>query len=192
MQIPKELPQFFTSKVLILVISRMEAIFYVAAKSKIEKIEHLSFPKPTYSDNEGFFEARTRDGVMGSGSVKELRADEKKLDLLRKFREEFPLTYAKIKPDQIILLCPDHMVADIHKHIPIPTQKEIFIEIRGNFENHHSIDLLKKLDKELGKEIEKARKKNIKVSAEEQKILDKFEQAQKVMGRQTNLKTGPQ
>jgi hypothetical protein len=131
----------------LLVVSGQEhGKIYTIDDGAISLLEHVVEHPPEYSDNEGFF-MRSGDGMRyGSGNPRE-EDDKRNLDrYINSISSELSDIVANKKPEQVLVLEPEHLKGLIEEHLTNPTDIPVDVIDHGNFVDSPLEDLIKKLE----------------------------------------------
>ncbi len=147
-----------------------DAVFYTARNGVLAKRRRIAVKTPKYSDNEGFFAARTSSmrggGAARSGAVRE----EDKWGVRNVFMKEaveylmeLQRTYGM---EQLFIFAPAYITKGLKNHLPKNMQEIIAKTFQGEYAHHHPFVLLEKI-------AEKKHEPVVPTSREARKILDK-------------------
>lgn len=145
MKISNNFSHFITESSLIIVSGTQDAKFYISENGNINLLNSIKIEKPDYSDREGFFQMRARGLSVRSGSVVKSKNRMVIMPFLRSFKEELAKIARNSAVSDIFLFYPGHL-ARIVNFIPRTLRKKIKLEVRGNFNDSHPFDLLKKIE----------------------------------------------
>lgn len=167
MKITEKLPQFDQTPSLLIVTGWQSGKIFFVKDGEVDLIEDIEIEKRKYSDNEGFFKAKSRNvGGMYSG----ISLEEDKNIIRKEFLEELmPKLDILVKEKnirEIYVFSPDEGLHSLDKHLNKDIKSIIKGFYSGNYTNHGPFDLLKKIQDEQPKPIEV-------MSEEAKKILDK-------------------
>ncbi len=151
MKISTHLPQFNAST-LIVVAGKQEGVFFLAHDGKVEEIDALKLPKPTYTDREGQFMTRGNGKTYGTGAVYESDDDETTKQFIKKISDCTTDLVAKFKLQRIYLFCPTYLSNQFEASLPKDIQSKIEYIFYGNYHRQHPFVLLSKVQEYLREE----------------------------------------
>ena len=165
MRLSKNLPQFKNKPTLIVVSAWQSGRVFYALDGEIAEIDKLVVPDHKYSDKEGFFATRVRNGISTSGSVLE----KKKYHIRNEFLSQFIKRVGKLSDEfnikDIYLFTPSRGVNDLNKKFSASMRKMVRGCYLGNYIKHGPSRLVEIIKKKRPKPVEI-------ISEEARKILD--------------------
>jgi hypothetical protein len=167
MKIPNKFQFHNPRKSLLIVTGKQTARFYMADEQSINEIGSFSVEKPKYTDREGRFEGRTKNGMYGSGSVYE----NKKKRILDEFFNKMHDQLDVLKSsdfENIYMFVPDYLKRQIKDHLPKSLQQKLKYAFVGNYTQEHPVRLVKMISDE--EEETRTEKKVEPIKPEAQKI----------------------
>ncbi len=149
MKIPQRLPQFENEPTLIVVTGGRTGTVWSVEDGVIERLETYQTPIVSYSDNEGQFMQRGRDGVYAVGSVREphheLVRARHVLTLVAGIRRA-----AKDMAFEAIVVCaPTYLLPPLLRRLPYTLHDKVRATIPANLVGTHPIALLERIAKRL-------------------------------------------
>ena len=151
MEIPSKFPQFENENVLIVVTGFQNADFYLAGNGVIEKIRSVRIPRRKYSDDEGFFAAKTkigksRGGIVSSGAVREYPKEAVLNEFLNQLDDELKAISKKENISYVCLFSPDYALKKIKSSFPAALKNKVKFSIAGNYSHYSPTELIEKID----------------------------------------------
>lgn len=146
MRIHKELPKFEDEKVLILVLSRQNAQFFIVKDGDIKLKNEIHVEKQRFADKKSPLRNKKRKKrMMKAGALRENEKRNLKNDLLRQFSEYLRLILTRHEFDDIYLLSSPRVIGEVPKIIKEVYKKEPKKIIEGNFTKAHPFKLIEKI-----------------------------------------------
>lgn len=149
MKIPIELPQFDKRRACIAVFGKSIGICYLAYQGEVKKISQIKEIKPKYSDREGFFARSGKGRVYGTGSVYESKNDALIRRFSRRVADKLEEIAKKKKIDDIYLFEPAYVTNRNSEHFSPFVKRRIRMHVVGNYTKHHSLQLIKEINRKL-------------------------------------------
>lgn len=166
MKITEKLPQFNNSPSLIVVTGWQSCKLFFAKDGEVDILEDFETEKRKYSDNEGFFKAKSRNvGGMYSGIALEEDKSIIRKDFLEELIPKLDLLVKEKDIKDVYMFSPNEGLHSLDKHLNKNTKDIIKGFYAGNFTNYTPFELLQKIQDEQPKPIEV-------MSEEAKKILD--------------------
>lgn len=147
MKISKQLPQFNNKRTLFIVSGKAMAHIYEAHNGIITLLKELEVRLSAYSDREGHFKSRSKDGqIIRSGAVYEEDDNIVKQKLQKSINREINMYSAKRQVyDGLYLYAPRHFMKALKEGLP-PKSRDLFIDsFIGNYTQAHPFVLLEKI-----------------------------------------------
>lgn len=181
MRIKQDLPQFKDTHVLLLVAGDQSGVLYHAYNGEIEKLEELKVPLPRYSDREGQFKTRLRQGLgklftlSGGGAPYEKKEQKAQTEFLNDLGKKVKSAVQEHKITMLYLFAPDYFKPQVTGALENEHAGLIAAEFSGTYIKEHPFTLLKKVREHKEKIADKVVEP---MSEDARKLLDKAEQAE--------------
>lgn len=173
MKISQNLPQFISTKTLLIVLERKNGVFYIAHDGKLVKVGQVEVELASYSDREGFFVSASGGKVYGSGMSYKDNKEYVKVKFIKKLHDKLETIVQKHDIECLYIFAPKDTVPYVLGGIVGNIIKDAMIRnvFLGNMSNKHPIKLVEMISKYEEKNAKAAKLKTI--SKEAAKILTK-------------------
>jgi hypothetical protein len=145
MIIPNELPQFIGETALLIVTGTRQAKIYRASNKVLEVIDEYKIPTPQYSDKEGYFQTRSKNGVMAAGSVLEDVDDQAKKTFLSELSKHLKQAGKIFSSSVVYVFAPSHIKNMVLDKLPSSLRKNVQFIFNGNFYNTTPLAIVGKI-----------------------------------------------
>lgn len=161
MEITHKKLQFTDQRALFVVCGKSTADFLYANNGKIKKVDGFKVDLGDYDDNEGFSMRHTKNGKLyKSGRLrKDTRDIREEREFLNDLESKMQSLLKEKNIDRIYLFAPGYLTKTIRESWPQDVQKMVQRSIRGNYTQHHPMDLIEKIEKKRTQETEVVSKK---------------------------------
>ncbi len=146
MRIHADLPKFEDEKILILVLSRQNAQFFIVKNGDIKMKDEIHVEKQRFAEkNSPLRRIKRKRRMMKAGALREKEKENLKNDLIRKFKEYFEFIISENNFDDVYLISSPHVIGEVPKIIKEVYKKEPKKVIEGNFTKAHPFKLIEKI-----------------------------------------------
>lgn len=148
MHIPRELPQYTDTNLLLVVAGAQTARFFMAHGGDIVELDSIRIENPEYSDREGFFLRRGGGKTYGSGSVYEAKEAPVQHAFVRNLTASLKHIQGAYPVDEIVVCVPDYEKNIVQETFPASLKKKISETKLGNYTKDDGIEVLRRVVKD--------------------------------------------